>query len=125
MSSIAARSSSAAPRTRRSPTRRSCARCADKGPSRLAMSPHQAKQRRFSLISLAALLASIGLAWAGHEVPIYPSYYPHEIRIEAMPPQQAAELLGAAKLHAYLGPAPGFPAGLPATVRAIESLGGL
>ena len=32
------------------------------------------------------------MARSGHEQPVYPSYYPHEIEIAAMAPQRAAEL---------------------------------
>jgi hypothetical protein len=78
---------------------------------------------RNALLVLVALLATPGLARGGHEVAVYPSYYPHEIRVESMPPERAAELLGDAKLHAYLGPEPGFPGALPQSVRAVESLG--
>jgi len=74
--------------------------------------------------ALVSLLAPLGLAWAGHEVAVYPSYYPHEIRIETMPPAEAAAQLGAAKLQAYLGLTLGFPGGVPAGVRAIDSFGG-
>jgi hypothetical protein len=70
-----------------------------------------------------ALFAAIGLAWGGHEVPIYPSYYPHEIRLETIAPERAAALLGEAKLHAYLGPEPSFAGTPPQSVRAIETLG--
>ena len=76
------------------------------------------------LPSAAALLAMVGLAWAGHEVAVYPSYYPHEIRIEVMTPKQAAPLLGEAKLHAYLGPEPDFSGRVPSSVRVVQSLGG-
>lgn len=75
------------------------------------------------LLFLAALLIPIGWARGGHEVPIYPSYYPHEITIQTMPAERAADLLRGAKLHAYLGPEPPFPAGMPQSVRAVESLG--
>jgi hypothetical protein len=75
------------------------------------------------LLVAMALFAMIGLARGGHEVPVYPSYYPHEIRVETMPPERAAELLRDAKLHAYLGPEPRFPGALPQSVRAVESLG--
>jgi hypothetical protein len=75
------------------------------------------------LLVLLALLAPIGWARGGHEVPVYPSYYPHEIRIETVSPERTADLLREAKLHAYLGPEPGFPGALPQTVRAVESLG--
>jgi hypothetical protein len=78
---------------------------------------------RQALMVVAVLVAASGLARAGHEVPVYPSYYPHEISIETMPPERAAELLGDAKLHAYLGPEPLFPGALPQSVRAVEALG--
>jgi len=76
------------------------------------------------LLVLAASLATLSVARGGHELPVYPSYYPHEIAIEAMPPEHAADLLRDAKLHAYLGAAPAFPDALPSSVRAVESLGG-
>ena len=46
------------------------------------------------------------LAKAGHEFPVYPSYYPHEIRIETMAPDRAAGLLASGKIQAYIGPEP-------------------
>jgi hypothetical protein len=75
------------------------------------------------LMVLAALLATPSLARGGHELPVYPSYYPHEIAIETMSPERAADLLRDAKLHAYLGAEPPFPDALPPSVRAVESLG--
>src|SRR6266850_1200265 len=86
------------------------------------MSPRKVKLQNVLLV-VVAFLATIGLARGGHEVPIYPSYYPHEIRVETMPPERAAKLLGDAKLHAYLGPEPRFAGGVPQSVRAVESLG--
>lgn len=81
------------------------------------------RARRHALFAAVALVATSGLARGGHEVPVYPSYYPHEIRIETMPPERAAGLLGEAKLHAYLGSEPLFPNTAPKSVRAVESLG--
>ncbi len=78
---------------------------------------------RNALIVGVALVLTMGLAWGGHEVPVYPSYYPHEVRLETMSPERAAGLLGEAKLHAYLGPEPGFTGAVPQSVRAVESLG--
>ena len=78
---------------------------------------------REALLVAVALVAISGLARGGHEVPIYPSYYPHEIRLETMPPERAAGLLGEAKLHAYLGPEPRFAGAPPKSVRTVESLG--
>ena len=86
------------------------------------MSPRKVRLQNVLLV-LVALLATIGLARGGHEVPVYPSYYPHEIRVETMPPERATDLLRDAKLHAYLGPELRFPGTVPASVRAVESLG--
>jgi hypothetical protein len=80
------------------------------------------KPRKLLLV-LVALIAPIGWARGGHEVPVYPSYYPHEVRIETVPPERAADLLRDAKLHAYLGPDPGFAGAVPKSVRFVESLG--
>jgi hypothetical protein len=78
---------------------------------------------RSVLLVLAALLVSLGVARGGHELPVYPSYYPHEIAIETMPPEHAADLLRDAKIQAYLGAEPRFPGAMPASIRAVESLG--
>lgn len=86
------------------------------------MSPLKVKMPSVLLV-LAALLVTLGVARGGHELPVYPSYYPHEIAIETMPPEQVADLLGNAKLHAYLGPEPRFPGAVPGSIRAVESLG--
>ena len=81
------------------------------------------RPRRIAL-SLATVLAPLGLAWGGHEVAVYPSYYPHEIHIERLQPADAARQLGEAKLQAYLAPKLSFPAALPTGMRAIDSFGG-
>jgi hypothetical protein len=75
------------------------------------------------LLVLVALFAPVGWARGGHEVSVYPSYYPHEIRLETVPPERAADLLRDARLHAYLGPEPGFAGAPPKSVRAVELLG--
>ena len=86
------------------------------------------KSRRNRKPPAAALMAAVAgilvtVARAGHELPVYPSYYPHEIAIETMAPERAADLLRENKLHAYLGPPPPFPGDMPASIRAVESLG--
>jgi hypothetical protein len=78
---------------------------------------------RSVLLVLAVLLAALGVARGGHELPVYPSYYPHEIAIETMPPERAADLFRDATLHAYLGAEPRFPSAVPASIRPVESLG--
>src|SRR6266508_1089959 len=109
-----------APRSKRLRTRRSCARCAgDAVPDRSISRP---LIRWLSVsLALAAMLAAV--AWGGHELPVYPSYYPHEIAIETVPPERAAGLLAESKIQAYVGGAPRFTGDVPASVRAVESLG--
>jgi hypothetical protein len=75
----------------------------------------------------AAVLFVTSVARSGHEQPVYPSYYPHEIEIAALAPERASELMRAGKLHAYVGRAPASsvvaePAG---TIGSVESLGTL
>lgn len=60
---------------------------------------------------------------AGHEVPTYPSFYPHEIRIETVDPLSAVTQLQDASIHAYIGQAPPFGEQIPDNVRFVESLG--
>jgi hypothetical protein len=52
---------------------------------------------------LAAGLALLGVAHAGHEFPFYPSFYPQEITVEALDAQSAAQRLAKGTLHAYAG----------------------
>ncbi len=62
-------------------------------------------------------------AAAGHESPIYPSFYPQEIRVETVDPSAAAAALRTGRLHAYVGADPYAGAPLPPEVRGVESLG--
>ena len=67
--------------------------------------------------------AIITVARSGHELPVYPSYYPHEIEIATMPPERAAGLLRDGKIHAFVGSELRL-GGVPSEpIRAIESLG--
>ncbi len=75
----------------------------------------------FIVLIMAATLATV--ARSGHEQPVYPSYYPHEIEISALDPAQAAALLATGKLHAFVGQPPSFAGSPPDSVRAVESLG--
>jgi hypothetical protein len=77
----------------------------------------------WAIILGAAALLVAAIARSGHEQPVYPSYYPHEIEIAAMAPQRAAELMRAGKLHAYVGRAPAFAAAPADTIGSVESLG--
>jgi hypothetical protein len=76
-----------------------------------------------AIVLVAAAIATV--ARSGHEFPVYPSYYPHEIRIETIVPERAAELLVSSKIQAYVGGEPRFAKPPPDSIRAIESLGSL
>jgi hypothetical protein len=70
-----------------------------------------------------ALVAASGQSGAGHSVGHFPSYYPDEIRIDAIPPEAAAKGLADASVHAYVGAAPKFSGPVPAHVKSLKSLG--
>jgi hypothetical protein len=80
------------------------------------------KVRRAIGVAAAVVLAAT-VARSGHELPVYPSYYPHEIEIAAMAPERAGELLRAGKLHAYVGGPAAFAATPGDTIGTVESLG--
>ncbi len=75
------------------------------------------------LALLTVLALAAGPTAAGHEPSIYPSYYPQEIRVEAVEPAAAAALLEKNGLHAYIGGDPFAGAPVPAHVKPVESLG--
>jgi hypothetical protein len=78
--------------------------------------------RRALVLTTAAVLAAT-IARGGHELPVYPSYYPHEIEIATLTPQQAAERLPVGKLHAYVDGTPPLASAPPDTIASVESLG--
>ncbi len=80
--------------------------------------------KRFcTFVALLIAAALVTVARGGHEIPIYPSFYPHEIEIRALAPEQAADALLKADIHAYIGPLPGFAGLLPESIRTVKSLG--
>jgi hypothetical protein len=81
-------------------------------------------KRRVTLGLLLSALAVIGPARSGHELPVYPSYYPHEIEIKTIAPDAAGSLLLQSKIHAYLGNEPHF-SGSVSDLSTVESLGSL
>jgi hypothetical protein len=74
-------------------------------------------------IVLLATLAAVTVAKSGHEVPVYPSFYPHEIDIESMAPERAAPLLQDGKIQAFVGNEPRFAGAVPEALGEIRSLG--
>lgn len=80
--------------------------------------------RRAAGVALAAgLLVAGGQGGAGHSVGHYPSYYPDEIRIDAVDPAAAGKGLVDATLHAYVGAVPSFAGPVPEHVTPVRSLG--
>jgi hypothetical protein len=77
------------------------------------------------LFLVIGLFVAGGQSGAGHSVGHYPSYYPHEIRIETIDPVAAAKGLGDATLHVYAGAAPRFAGPAPSHLRSAKSLGSL
>lgn len=80
--------------------------------------------KRVVILALATLFAA-SMARSGHELPVYPSYYPHEIEIATIAPEQALDLLSAGKLHAYVGAVAGGTAAPAGRIAAVTSLGSL
>jgi hypothetical protein len=78
---------------------------------------------RRALMITATVLAAVSVARSGHELPVYPSYYPHEIEITTMAPARAGELISAGRLHAYIGGTPDFSGAPPTSIGFAESLG--
>src|SRR5260221_623334 len=78
---------------------------------------------RRSLLIAAMTSIAITVARSGHELPVYPSYYPHEIEIATVVSERAADLLRDGRMHAYVGGTPRFAGAIPETVSAVESHG--
>ena len=77
---------------------------------------------KITILVLAASLI-VSLAWAGHELTFYPSFYPQEVTVRWVEPRAAAPLLAKDTLLAYVGADP-FPGGAPEKIRYVESLRG-
>jgi hypothetical protein len=76
-----------------------------------------------ALIFLGTAAALVGMARGGHELPIYPSFYPHEIEIRTLAADRAAGELRAGNIQAYLGEDLQLAGDAPEQIRAVESLG--
>src|SRR5215831_2203574 len=74
-------------------------------------------------IGAALLLSFVPVARGGHELPVYPSYYPHEIVITRAAPEAATAALRDGKMHAYVGEGVEFTPSPPTTVGSVASLG--
>ena len=83
--------------------------------------PVMRQLRAFFVLLYASSI--IAVAWAGHELPIYPSFYPHQIDVHTLPREQAATALIDAQLHAYIGRGVHFPGAVPDAMGTVDSLG--
>jgi len=82
-------------------------------------------KRCVTLGFLLSALTVTGAVRGGHELPVYPSYYPHEIEIQTIAPDAAESLLRQSKIHAYLGNELNLSGAAPDLIAAVESLGSL
>jgi len=82
-------------------------------------------KRCVTLGFLLSALTVTGAVRGGHELPVYPSYYPHEIEIRTVAPESAESLLRQSKIHAYLGNELDLSGPAPDLIAAVESLGSL
>ncbi len=55
------------------------------------------RNRIGALLVVGAAAALVTVAWSGHELPIYPSFYPHEIEIRTLPPIRPPRRCGRAR----------------------------
>ncbi|MFB9266038.1 hypothetical protein ACFFWD_23260 [Bradyrhizobium erythrophlei] len=82
-------------------------------------------KRRVTFGFLLSALTVTGAVRAGHELPVYPSYYPHEIEIRTIASDAAESQLQQSKIHAYLGSELRLSGSTPDLIGAVESLGSL
>src|SRR5262249_46262766 len=82
-----------------------------------------AMKRMSTYVAFACALATATIAWGGHELPIYPSFYPHEIEIRAIAPRQAPAALANAEIQAYVGSGLHFSSAPGDAIGTVESLG--
>src|ERR1700682_2511457 len=62
-----------------------------RGEGRMTLRSRVGVRALCSMLCCAAALAPFSAAQAGHEISYYPSFYPQEIRIEALTPGAAAK----------------------------------
>ncbi len=80
-------------------------------------------RRLITFLLVIFVIALFAPTRAGHETPIYPSYYPQEIRIEPVEPASAADALREGRIQAYIGAEPTDSANLGEAIAFVESLG--
>jgi hypothetical protein len=76
-----------------------------------------------AVVGVALALATV--TRGGHEMSVYPSFYPHDIRIESLPPERAARLLAESSIQAYVGRELQVAPVQSESMQAVESLGSI
>jgi hypothetical protein len=79
--------------------------------------------RKTAIVLIAGVVLAVTAARGGHELPVYPSYYPHEIEIRTLAPGRAADQLRGGEIQAYVGKGLSLPGAPAEQIRPIESLG--
>jgi hypothetical protein len=74
-----------------------------------------------AILILSSIVATP--AECGHEMPIYPSFYPAEITVETVDPAAAARRLPTGELHAFVGAEPSFNGPPAKALATVASLG--
>src|SRR6516162_9358379 len=100
----------------------SCARCAAerirlRAPPLAGATSRTIMRRRTLLGLLTGAAATLSAARAGHEIPIYPSFYAHEIEIRTLDPGRAADALRSGEIQAYVGKGLELPSAATDNVR--------
>jgi hypothetical protein len=80
-------------------------------------------RRALTAAALAVAAGATTPAGAGHEFPFYPSYYPQEITVVALPAADASVPLREGSMHVYVGGDPFRGRAAPPGVGQVESLG--
>ena len=80
-------------------------------------------KRLAAMLLVLGATAIVGVARGGHELPIYPSFYPHEIEIRSLAAADAVAPLRAGRIQAYVGRGLSLSETPPPDIQAIQSLG--
>jgi hypothetical protein len=80
---------------------------------------------RIALALLVLTVAAVMVARGGHELPVYPSYYPHEIEIVPVASEKAGALLLSGRIHAHVGGGVDITGAPADAIGTVESLGSL
>jgi hypothetical protein len=80
-------------------------------------------RRKLTFVVVAGTAVLVTAVWAGHELPVYPSYYPHEIAIRTLSSDSAVSALRRGEIQAYVGAGLNVAGAPPEQIQAIDTLG--